>query len=269
MKKIISILVNEFSKNNNVEGIILNGSVGRNQNDEVSDLDLCIYYNLKINSDAVQNVVKKYFDVIYDLDFENKYVYFIKFSDSFLQLEFSLCDIKILKESIIYTIESLISEKDLPNIILLDRKGLILEGYQDYWENIEKNSTSLVHYEKNKKEFLYYLNLLYLNLYRKDYFRSYGIYTICIWLLGNLIAISKGDERNLYHPKLLMKKLNLNEVSKINFLINLSDISSLKYKLETLLELYLKYISIIERKNTKSFEQELKLINEIKKKYNI
>lgn len=269
MKKVVAILTNEFNKIEDIEGIILNGSVGRNQYDEVSDLDLCIYHNHEIDFNSVQNVIKKHFDVVYSLDFENKYVYFIKILNTFLQLELSVYHIKNLKDSIIYTIESLISEKNLPNVILLDKRGLILKGYKNYWKNIEENSEFPVHYDKNKKEFLYYLNLLYLNLYRKDLFRSYGLYSICIWLLGNLIAISKGEKRNLYHPKLLMKKLNQDERSELDFLINLSEVNSIKYKLTVLSDLYLKYISDIEKKSISSFKQELILIKEIRNKYNI
>lgn len=269
MKKILTILINQLNKIGGIEGAILNGSVGREDYDTLSDLDLCIYHNAKLDLLEIQTVMQQNFDIIYSLNFDKKLVYFINYLDSFLQIELSLCLTSEIKKSIIYTIESLISYEDLPSVILFDRKNILLKNYYELWDEIMKKNDYESHYLKNKKEFLYYINLLYLNISRKDYFRSHGIYNICIWLLGNLTAISVGEKRNLYQPKFLMGKITQNDINRFNNLIDFKDFQSLEIKINDLIDLYFECISKVEEKPIHTFNKELKLIRKIQTKYNL
>ena len=192
----------------NIIGIVMYGSLGRDEEDYFSDGDFIIYTCKNVSRDDLENGIrrilyKNHFTVIHDFYKDNKWVIFAHGPDNYiLKLEIAFSEKSNIKNDIIYIIQSRIN--DIEKAVILDKDG-IKDEYIKNWiclkENVQKEFYEIL------DSFIYYYDGFLCRFTRGDVFRAYMNYTISFYKLASMAALSEGEYRNLYQPWFLTRDI--------------------------------------------------------------
>lgn len=211
MTEIIRSVSKELERIDLVEGLVVFGSYARGEVDRYSDLDMIVYISDSTGESPDFEAVRSAILRIAGRADGGLLMSFGRYDKTItytmrhlLSVELRIKNLRDLAEDIIFIKESRVSVPE--KSIILDRHGLVAEGYRKSWDQVR---TDDIHtkFDEHLYGFLYYYVGFRTQLARGDAYRAYMNYTIALYKLASLCAISEGEKTNLYQPWLLIEKV--------------------------------------------------------------
>lgn len=250
LRKIVGEIIVSLSRYSWVVGIITYGSIGRGDEDQYSDIDMGIYiqdYNdekVSTVDSNIRNIFVKIEDgVLHSFKKHDKYIYISRKNN--IILEAKIKEFNRIDEDIIYIIQSHIDPPT--NAITYDPKGVMGKFISRFSFNL--NVKSYLEHELDEiiNSIIYYFNLYLLYRRRKDCYRAYMNYSITMFKLASLIALSHGSFYNLYGPWFLCERIIINEKIRDLFcsMLHVFD-KPIDYIYDSLIEIVMKSCNLIK-----------------------
>lgn len=261
IKQIVQKIRSHLSEINWIRGMVLTGSYARKEHDEFSDIDLYLFGDNKENWNEFLKDPTRLFKKIFGepiftnyLPQENCSMYpkcwMLNVSESYTKIDLHLIsNFNPHKEN--PEIDTFWRESQIQNpseTVLLDKDRVLLSYFNKLNEtkapiNIEWK------FESEIRKFLFYYEIFLTYLYRKDKYRAYFLYNICLHGLVTLCYLADGNTSFLYSPIKILEG-NINQEHK-QMIIQAS--SSLKDNLYDKIDfIYDSFLALIENSSIPS-----------------
>ncbi len=195
-----------------IAGIVVYGSIGRGEDDELSDIDMIIYYDDRLlrNEDEafayvhglVSTAIEASEGVEYSFTYRGgKAVYYTR---SGVWIEVVIHPSSKIPVDTVFIVESRI--RDPTDAVIYDKDGSITRGLIEAWFHPSDPEIMKRRINETVDHFIYYLHLYTHYRFRGDRFRAYMNYTIMMYKLAGILAAAAGEVYNLYGPWFLFEK---------------------------------------------------------------